>query len=136
MLRVQKALSLRIPGYDPLDSDLETRALRAFAAAGLSVPRQQFAISLGGTPCHLDLAYPEARICIELDGWEWHRTRSAFDNDRRKDVELIKLGWITIRLTASMTDDEIVAVVSAALTDRLLRQPREAWSRDQTVRWG
>ena len=120
MRKVHAALGLRIPGYDPLQSDLETRALRAITAAGLPVPRQQHPLVLGGIPCHLDLAYPEARICIELDGWEWHRTRSAFDDDRRRDAALIKLGWITIRLTASMTDDEMVAVVRAALTDRLL----------------
>jgi len=123
MRKVQAALALRIPGYDPLDSSLEIRALRAFAAAGLPLPREQFAVVLDGIPCHLDLAYPEARLCIELDGFEWHRTRSAFDDDRRRDAALIKLGWIVIRLTASMTDDEMVAVVRAALTDRLLTRP-------------
>ncbi len=120
MRRVHEALGARIAGYDPLDSDLETRALRVLAAAGLPVPRQQFPVVLNGIPCHLDLAYPEARLCIELDGFEWHHTRSAFDDDRRRDAALIVLGWITIRLTAAMRDDEMVAVVRAALTDRLL----------------
>lgn len=120
MRKVHAALALRIAGYDPLQSDLETRALRAITAAGLPVPRQQYPVVLDGISCHLDLAYPEGRICIELDGWEWHRSRSAFDDDRRRDAALIKIGWITIRLTASMTDDEMVAVVRAALTDRLL----------------
>ncbi len=128
MRKVHHTLAVRIPGYDPLQSDLETRALRAITAAGLPVPRQQFPIELDGIPCHLDLAYPEARICIELDGWEWHRTRSAFDDDRRRDAALIKLGWITIRLTASMTDDEMVAVVRAALADRLLTRAGPAVS--------
>ena len=85
MRRVHQVLALRIPGYDPLESDLETRALRAFTAAGLPAPRQQYPIALSGIPSHLDLAYPEARICIELDGFEWHRTRSAFDDDRRRE---------------------------------------------------
>jgi hypothetical protein len=120
MRRVHSILAARVPGYDPLDSSLEIRALRAFAAAGLPLPREQFPITLDGVPCHLDLAYPDARVCIELDGWEWHRTRSAFDDDRRRDAALIKLGWITIRLTDSMTDDEMVAVVRCALANRLL----------------
>jgi very-short-patch-repair endonuclease len=120
MRKVHDALGARIPGYDPLDSDLETRALRVLAAAGLPVPRQQFPITLSGVLCHLDLAYPDARLCIELDGFEWHRTRSAFDDDRRRDAALIMLGWITIRLTAAMRDDEMVAVVRAALATRLL----------------
>ena len=71
MRKVHRALALRIPGYDPLHSDLETRALRVIAAAGLPVPRQQYPMVLGGIDIHLDLAYPEARLAIELDGFEW-----------------------------------------------------------------
>jgi hypothetical protein len=133
MRRVHVILSARVPGYDPLDSSLEVRALRAFAAAGLPLPREPFPITLDGVPCHLDLAYPDARICIELDGWEWHLTRSAFDDDRRRDAALIKLGWIVIRLIASMSDGDMVAVVRAALTNRLLTQPPLTWSNEQTV---
>ena len=62
MRRVHSILAARIPGYDPLDSSLEIRALRAFAAAGLPLPREQFPITLDGVPCHLDLAYPDARV--------------------------------------------------------------------------
>ena len=73
---------------------------------------------LGGIEVHLDLAYPEARLAIELDGWEWHRNRSAFDDDRWRDVELVKLRWMNLRLTATMTDDQmIVDVIGAALAD-------------------
>ena len=134
MRKVNRALGLRIPGFDPLDSDLETRVLRVIAAAGLPVPRQQYPIVLGGTEVHLDLAYPEARLAIELDGWEWHRNRSAFDDDRWRDVELVKLRWMNLRLTATMSDQTIVEVIGGVLADRLLTQPREAWSREQTVR--
>jgi very-short-patch-repair endonuclease len=134
MRKVNRALGLRIPGFDPLDSDLETRVLRVIAASGLPVPRQQYPIVLGGTEVRLDLAYPEARLAIELDGWEWHRNRSAFDDDRWRDVELVKLRWMNLRLTATMSDQTIVEVIGGVLADRLLTQPREAWSREQTVR--
>ena len=120
MSKVHRALALRLPGYDPLDSDLETRALRLIAAAGLPVPRQQYPIVLAGIDVHLDLAYPEARLAIELDGWEWHRNRSAFDDDRWRDAELVKLRWMNLRLTNVMPDETIVDVITAALTDRLL----------------
>ncbi len=120
MRKVHRALGLRIPGYDPLDSDLETRVLRVIAIAGLPVPRQQHPIVLAGIEVHLDLAYPDARLAIELDGWEWHHNRSAFDDDRWRDVELVKLRWMNLRLTATMSDQAIVDVIGAALSDRLL----------------
>ncbi len=120
MRKVHRALGLRIPGYDPLDSDLETRILRVIAAAGLPVPRQQYPIVLGGVGVHLDLAYPDVRLAIELDGWEWHRNRSAFDDDRWRDVELVKLRWMNLRLTATMSDQTIVDVIGAARAERLL----------------
>ncbi len=120
MRRVHEALAIRIPGYDPLDSDFETRVLRLLTQAGLPVPRQQFPITLAGVDVHLDLAYPDARLCIELDGFEWHRTRGAFDDDRWRDAELVKIRWMTVRLTTTMTDADIVDVVRAALAERLL----------------
>ena len=44
MSKVHAVLGARIPGYDPGDSDLETRALRALTAAGLPPPKQQHRI--------------------------------------------------------------------------------------------
>jgi very-short-patch-repair endonuclease len=128
MRKVHRALALRLPGYDPLDSDLETRALRVIAAAGLPVPRQQHPIMLAGVEVHLDLAYPDARLAIELDGWDWHRGRSAFDDDRWRDAELVKLRWMNLRLTAVMSDQAIADVIAAALADRLLTRAGPAVS--------
>jgi very-short-patch-repair endonuclease len=126
MRRVHRVLALRIPGYDPLDSDFETRVLRVLTSAGLPVPRQQYPVTLDGQLVHLDLAYPQARLAIELDGWEWHATRSAFDDDRWRDAALVKMRWLALRLTFTMSDTDIVDVVRAALTDRLLTGPTPA----------
>jgi len=133
MRKVHAALDLRVPGYDPLESDLETRTLKLITAAGLPVPRQQHPIVLSGIAVHLDLAYPEARLAIELDGWEWHKGRSAFDDDRWRDAELVKIRWMNLRLTDTMSDVAIIEVIGAALTQRLLTQPPVTWPREQTV---
>ncbi len=53
---------LRVPGYDPLDSEPRdpsppgVRRRRPARSRGNSIP-----ITLDGVPCHLDLAYPDAR---------------------------------------------------------------------------
>jgi very-short-patch-repair endonuclease len=111
---VHEALLQRWEGYDPGDSDLESRVLRAIYAAGLPVPRQQVRVGIGGRRCYLDLAYPELRIAIEIDSWAYHRFRSSFDGDRAKGNELVLLGWQVLRIHDGMTDAEIVALVARA----------------------
>ena len=101
-------LAARWDGYDPGDSDLESRVLRALAAAGLPLPGQQVRVTVGGRRCYLDLAYVEIRLAIEIDSWAYHRFRSAFDGDRAKGNELLLLGWRVLRLTDAMSDAQVV----------------------------
>jgi len=112
---IQELLAERLPGYDPGDSDLETRVLRALVAAGLVAPVQQHRVRLGKRTFRIDLAYPVARLAIELDGWEFHSSRSAFDDDRARANALVAAGWTLLRFTSRSTDAEIVACVRAAL---------------------
>ena len=80
-------LAERLPGYEPGDSDLETRALRVLVGAGLPVPRQQQVVRVGGRRFKLDLAYPDLRVGVELDGWS-----PGLDNSPGSDR-----GVVTIR---------------------------------------
>lgn len=112
---IQELLAERLPGYDPGDSDLETRVLRALVAAGLAVPVQQHRVRLGKRTFRIDLAYPVAKLAIELDGWEFHSLRTAFDDDRARANALVAAGWTLLRFTSRSTDAEIVACVTAAL---------------------
>lgn len=112
---IQALLGERLPGYDPGDSDLESRVLRALVAAGLVVPVQQHRVRLGKRTFRIDLAYPVAKLAIELDGWEFHSSRTAFDDDRARANALVAAGWTLLRFTSRSTDAEIVACVRAAL---------------------
>jgi len=47
----------------------------------------------------VDFAWPASRLVIELDSWEYHRTRADFESDRRKDRRLRAAGWTVLRLT-------------------------------------
>lgn len=40
------------------------------------------------------------RLVIEVDGWETHGTRTAFEEDRRRDAELVRQGYVVLRFTA------------------------------------
>jgi hypothetical protein len=110
---LHEVLAERVPGYDPGDSDLETRVLRLLVAHGFPPPVQQHRVRLGGRTFKIDLAYPTLRLAIELDGWEFHGSRSAFDDDRTRANLLVAAGWTLVRFTSRSTDAEIVACLAA-----------------------
>jgi very-short-patch-repair endonuclease len=53
----------------------------------------------------VDAAWPGRKIIVELDSWEYHRTRQAFEEDRRRDRRLAAAGWTVIRITWRDLDD-------------------------------
>jgi hypothetical protein len=112
----------RWPGYDPGESEFETRVLRIIHAAGLPLPVQQYVVSVGGHDYRLDLAYPELLVGFELDGWTDHGHRSAFDNDRRRNNLIALQAWRLFHLTWRMDDPEILSTVRAA-RDAFVQNP-------------
>jgi very-short-patch-repair endonuclease len=113
---VRECLGLRLTGYDPGDSDLETRAVSALIHRGLPAPRQQYGVRLDGRKFLLDLAYPDEMVAIEADSWEHHGpVRSAFDHDRSRANALVAHGWAVLHFTSRMTDDEMADRAEATL---------------------
>jgi very-short-patch-repair endonuclease len=47
----------------------------------------------------VDFLWRERRLVVEVDGWESHRTRSAFEEDRARDARLKLLGYDVVRFT-------------------------------------
>ena len=50
-------------------------------------------------PYTLDALFPNERVIVELDGWEFHNSRDSFESDRERDAELLARGYVTIRIT-------------------------------------
>src|SRR5690242_14795061 len=114
--RIHELLAVRLTGYDPGDSELEMRVLRAIVAAGLPEPVQQHELRLPTRRCRIDLAYPGVRLAIEVDGFGPHTTRTAFDRDRARANDLTTAGWSILRFTSASTDRQIRDAVAASLT--------------------
>lgn len=103
-------------GVDAGESELESRVGRWLVQAGLAPPVPQFWVVAGGRRFRLDLAYPDRRVGFELDGWEAHGDRIAFDADRARGNELALEGWRIYRFTARTARTTVVRVAKAALS--------------------
>jgi hypothetical protein len=112
---VRAVLADRLPGYDPGDSDLETRVLRTIVGAGLPPPVQQHRVRVNGKTFKLDLAYPEHRAGFDVDSWAYHRFRSPFTDDRTRRNVLELAGWQIYQFTDQHSDAHILDVVGAVL---------------------
>ena len=50
-------------------------------------------------------------MIVELDGYDYHRSRSAFERDRRRDAVHQLAGFIVIRVTARQLAREPEAIL-------------------------
>jgi len=62
-------------------------------------PKTNYAVSAAVVAYECDFVWPQARIIVELDGYETHGTRKRFEEDRSRDRALTIAGWRVIRIT-------------------------------------
>jgi very-short-patch-repair endonuclease len=97
------------------DSVPEARLVRWLREAGLPEPQQQHRIDA----YRVDLAFTDHGLLVEYDGFDAHTTRSAFDQDRRRQNELVlRSGLRVLRFTSASTREEVVRDVGLALAMR------------------
>jgi very-short-patch-repair endonuclease len=70
-----------------------------------------------------DFLWPAQRVIVEVDSWQFHGHRRAFEHDRRKSLALEAAGYRVLRLTAQQLTDEPLAVIAllARALDRAAR---------------
>lgn len=81
-------------------SALERRAIAVIAWAGLPTPAREYSVPWQPSQ-RFDLAYPTARLAIELDGRAHHIGPGQFERDRRRDRQAARHGWLVLRFTWS-----------------------------------
>jgi Transcriptional regulator, AbiEi antitoxin/Protein of unknown function (DUF559) len=98
-------------------SDLEARVLSLIRAAGLPEPLTNFLLTAPDHPrLEVDLYWPTHRLVVELDGYETHRTRRAFEADRQRDAALTTAGYRVVRFTWRTPDAVIRRRLQALLS--------------------
>jgi very-short-patch-repair endonuclease len=118
-------LAQRRPPDARAANEWEAKVVRAARACGLPEPRLNHRVRVGGRIRYLDLAWPEAKVAVEFDGFLPHSTRRVFDDDRARQNDLVADGWIVFRITAPMLRD--VPRTFAPIADALERRSRAGW---------
>jgi hypothetical protein len=116
---LRRLVAERGTGYQPGDNDWEDRLSRWIVAAGLPAPCRQCWVIVNGARRRLDIAYPDSKIAIEYDGWDTHRLRRHFDDDRVRTIELQLAGWLVLPFTSRSPEADVVDRVGRALAQRL-----------------
>ena len=90
-----RAHQLICASADRADSAAERLLVKILRAGGVT----GWVLGYPFGPWTIDLAFPEKKLAIEVDGWAWHVDAERFRNDRRKQNALVRAGWDQLRFT-------------------------------------
>jgi hypothetical protein len=79
----------------PTRSELEERFLALCDDHG--IPRPETNVRIDGI--EVDFVWRDARLIVEVDGYAYHRSPSAFESDRARDATLTAARWRVLRFT-------------------------------------
>ena len=82
-------------GSGPTDSEFEDDLLPFCVRYGLPLPETN--VYVAGH--RVDALFRAERVIIECDGWIFHRSRAAFEDDRERDADTLEADHVTVRLT-------------------------------------
>jgi very-short-patch-repair endonuclease len=120
--RLRKAIALYKPSSFTR-STLEKRFLELCLEAGLPQPRTNY-VAHG---FELDCYWPEFRFAVELDVFETHGTRAAFERDRKRQEDLLLTGIAMTRVTGPRLEREpreVIRRVACLLEQRGLERSK------------
>jgi very-short-patch-repair endonuclease len=72
----------------------------------LPLPRFNVPIEAGGKNYQVDCHWPGTLQIVELDGWQAHKSRSAFREDKARDRRLTAARYTVTHLTWNQLEDE------------------------------
>jgi Protein of unknown function (DUF559) len=103
----------------PTRSELEERFLQLCDDHG--IPRPETNAVIEGI--EVDFVWRDRRLIVEVDGYAYHRSPSAFEADRERDVVLGMKGWRVMRFSWRQITER-AAWVAAAVTGEPTRGAR------------
>ena len=96
-------------------SEAEREAHRLLRAAGIDGWRTNLRVVLGSACYYLDIAFPEHRLALEIDGRAFHSDPTSFERDRARQNDLVLAGWTVLRFTWRMLAEHPEVFIAAVL---------------------
>ncbi len=93
-------------------SKLEQRFAPFLRRHRVPPPRFNDWILLGPRRFQVDCHWPDRRLIVELDGWQGHSSRAAFQSDRSRDRVLHVAGYAVLHFTWNQLDEEAQEIAS------------------------
>ena len=101
-----RAVLARLAADGRTDSALERQIRRVLRNAGLRPAPGVYAVRIDGVLLgRVDIAFPEARVGIEVDGFAWHRTPAQLRRDHERQNAFLAAGWRLLRVSAADVAD-------------------------------
>lgn len=89
-------------------SEAEERLLALVREAGLPAPEVNALVARHT----VDFLWRERRLIVEVDGYRFHSSRSAFERDRVRDAELIAAGFRVVRITWRHLTEQPLTIIA------------------------
>jgi very-short-patch-repair endonuclease len=122
---VVRRLLAKYGGPTLTDEELEELFLALCRRASLPSPAvNEWVVLEDGIAYKADFLWRAERLIVETDGWGSHRTRRAFEHDRRRDRRLRLAAWDVIRFTwhdVEREPDEVVGFLTRFWRARTMR---------------
>ena len=108
------------PERAPTRSELEDAFLDF--AERYDLPEPQVNARVAGHEA--DIFFPDQKLVVEVDSWEYHSSREQFESDRNRDADLLAAAVATVRVTC-----ERMELTPAREADRLraILTARTSW---------
>lgn len=103
--RLRDALAAMTGPGPRFRSEFERRFRPICRAAGMGEPLINEVVRLPDGPLEVDYLWPDLRLVVECDGYEFHRSRRDFREDRRRDRRLAAAGIHCLRYVWEDLDD-------------------------------
>jgi very-short-patch-repair endonuclease len=106
------SLQAQLARYEPTLTRSEAEEALLGLCDAYNLPRPETNTIIEGE--EVDAVWREAKLIVEVDGYRYHRSPTAFETDRARDVKLTLAGWRVLRFTYAQITQQ-PAYVAAAL---------------------
>ena len=112
--RYRAAVRGHLPRVEETESALEVKFLRLCSSAAIPMPEPNQSV----LEFRVDCLWRDSKLVVELDGYEFHQGRAAFERDRERDSRLRLAGYRVLRFTWRQIEgrpEKIVALLMKEL---------------------